>query len=852
NLLQKQIDRSLTQEKVVSNEIEDLNNSIASGNLSNRKQKAAEEELASKTEELNQLQSDSKEASKSLNKAKANQNIIAQINQLDSSEIAQISTSTINLSKLSQDIENKSDESIYSDAKLLEETSDAQAAVLADNAQEEQNPIARFEGKKYDNEAQKSAAQTYLKPIVDEISKTQESTQIATQKITKAAVASSVYKEEMNKLSAEHDSLTAELQITSNVQKANDIVAEILTNEKKSVALQRKTIAADILSNTYKEDRLKNSTSISSLTDIYNNVDKSIDNEDYSSSKSASSTTIEHTATPQISPIDKANQMVENLNIENASLDKVIGNGEKKLDKLVAKKSKAEVKADIASSNAYLTENENKKQKLEQKAKKYLAESENYKDEILAINETILPAKQQKIANENFAQTLVAVAQDIENQNIDTSIDTILMANILNNNEIAVDSSVYANNYIADNSILNTSSNDSTNEISKMIYTNSIDLVYFSGIDIYTVKKYLVDREIQLVNQNINVLRMKRSSVMDIDGKQEITEEIASLEDRHEILTNLSDDFDEEIGNLSSRGQETIFDKNNMTASQVANRIGNQAEEMRVVADSLSQLADNKKRRERKAMQLKAHVMNKKAYELEDEAAEIVAIDNNTKYMDNQVAIASMNPAIANDARMNQAKQMLENSQTNFNLAQENRDAAVNPDLTPEEKQSILDEAANLEILALNQQTEALAIYQKELGQDSVLLASRSPEEIPNDNQNIETIIADNQIDNNIQDNTSKEENPNANQNIETTIADNQIDNTQEENPITNPQNSDVSYNNTEVTTANPTLEMIRRATPIQLVSISETNLSPEVRREVRIKKSSVLGIYIDPNTNNQ
>jgi len=283
--------------------------------------------------------------------------------------------------------------------------------------------------------------------------------------------------------------------------------------------------------------------------------------------------------------------------------------------------------------------------------------------------------------------------------------------------------------------LLNKLNKDSAEASGPIIYTNSIDLIYFTGIDAYTVKKFLVDHELQLVDQNINVLRMKRSSTNDIVEKQGFTDDIAALENRREILTEQSDIFGEEIDKYSTRGQQSVFDKESMTAAQVATRMGNQAEEMRVVADSLTQLAENKPRKERKAMQLKAKVLNKQSYEMDDDAAEIVAIDNNAKFMENSVAIASMNPVVKNDVRMNQAKQMLENSETNFNLAQDNRDAAVNPNLSPEEKQSLLDEAANLEIIALNQQSEALSIYQKQLGQDSLLLASRNGEEIPDDNQ---------------------------------------------------------------------------------------------------------------------
>jgi len=65
-------------------------------------------------------------------------------------------------------------------------------------------------------------------------------------------------------------------------------------------------------------------------------------------------------------------------------------------------------------------------------------------------------------------------------------------------------------------------------------------------------------------------------------------------------------------------------------------------------------------------------------------------------------------------------------------------------------------------------------------------------------------------------------------------------------------QNTEVTDNQSPVIRANPTLEMIRRATPIQLATISETNLSPEVRQELQIRKSSILGVYIDQNTNSQ
>jgi hypothetical protein len=434
--------------------------------------------------------------------------------------------------------------------------------------------------------------------------------------------------------------------------------------------------------------------------------------------------------------------------------------------------------------------------------------------------------KEKLAGNENYKQTLLAVADEIESPS-EISIDTAVLQLAATDESISVDSNVFAPLYTENSGVVKEILSDTTSS-GKTYYGNSIDLVYFKGIDIASVKKYLVERKIALVDQNINVLRMKRSLTRDINEKQDITEEIGNLEDKREELNDKVDALDEEIVQLESRGQQLVFDSGTMPEDKVAQRIENQAEEMLIAADSLRQVSENKPRKVRKALKLKAKVLEAKASELNDEANEIIAISNSNKYLENSIAVASVNPNVVNDVRLNQAKQMLENSKTNFELAAENRDAASNPDLSAEEKQSLLTEAANLEQIALQQQAEAVAIYRSKAGVDTLAIASRTPEEIPTDENTGEQVAVIDTVE------TAVAETTGTPVNREQSETEQQV-----EEEVTQPAGEVVNLSNLS-------LETIRRIDPQKLIAINEAELSPELRKEVQIRRSDILGVYVE------
>jgi hypothetical protein len=130
--------------------------------------------------------------------------------------------------------------------------------------------------------------------------------------------------------------------------------------------------------------------------------------------------------------------------------------------------------------------------------------------------------------------------------------------------------------------------------------------------------------------------------------------------------------------------------------------------------DSLRGLAVELPRRERKEIESKANEIEFDARELELQANQMSSLDKQLKYRANLAAlraIAAISEEI-DDVRINGAKTLMRDADRNLQRAQDNRLASENPELSRTQKQSLIAEAENLELIALKQQADAMQIYQ--------------------------------------------------------------------------------------------------------------------------------------------
>ena len=382
-------------------------------------------------------------------------------------------------------------------------------------------------------------------------------------------------------------------------------------------------------------------------------------------------------------------------------------------------------------------------------------------------------------------------------------------------------------------------------------YASAVDLVYFNEADIVSVKKFMLSKELNLVQDQMNLLRQLRSSSNSALDQQRISDEIEQLEYLETDLLDQVDLLDEQENKYRLQGYNLVYNSSSMQSQDVAERLQIQSGELLVSADSLEQLASLKKRKERKAMELQAKVLKMKAQEMTTSSAEIVALENRAAYRENLIAIQKATPKEFTTARNNQALQTLEMSKTNYEIAIENRVAANNKDLSGEERESLLTEAANLEILALNQQKQALDIFiesQDSLTQAQLLADRGAGEEIPTDSPDQLAQNQINQTEADTSDSQSQEIAQNQNEIIpETDVNQTDLPNNQE--VIAN-QNTETE-NQIQTENFNLTVADVQQMNETQILAIKNRNLlQPEIQRALNLKQANVIGIFAEANSN--
>ena len=848
--LKSQLDDIVSDVKNSKNQLAELNLNYKKIDISKQSKDSISSLIIDKQKQITDLNKDYEFTYKKINNLEASERIIQQLNNADTSIIDSYEPSFIVLNNISQNIVNKRDSVIFSEAiisTIIDEKKENNEVFIA---KIETDTVANFPMIKYTTDEQNQAAESYLNPVVLKINSTQSKVKSTNQSIITSSNLASDYFIKADSLRQESVNLLNQLKNSENLEQSKLLAAKIVENQKEITNLQRNASSANILANEYQKAKIDDEKQLNNLTITYNEVASSIENNDFNAAKDKSNLNISENQNSINSSEQLAISLCNVLDKRNEVLDSKISKSTTNINDLINKQKEIKSQIEVVEDNSYLSENEQKKAKLEIKKAKLQSQLDEINLEVAKINTVSEPMKAQIETNNNLKSNLLTIAKEIDkqkSQNLQEN-SQVLLTN--SNIEQTVDTSIFASNSESNNLLIAQveqvfTEKDSSNSI--YLYSNSIDLVYFNNTDIFAVKKYLINNKLNLIKKKIEVLRILRSNSSNIDERMDIGNEISKLESMTDDLTDKLAEYELSINNGISHGDKISYNDKSMTSNQVAQRLNSQAEKLLLSSDSLTSLSEMQKRSVKNGMKTKAKVLMIKANKLTTDAAEIVAIANNNTYIENTIELASINKSYSNDIRIKQANEMIAESQRKVEQSIQNRDAAKNPKLSTAEKYSIQQEAASLEQIAINEQKQALEIYKNKSVQDSLFIVSqRNAEEIPNDLQVAKVEKPNTEIVTNQVDSLEQKiiENPEANNNE---IATNQVDSLEQkiiENPVAN---------NNEIVNQRKTynVEAIAKANPIELANISVEYLSPEVRQEVEMRRSEIVGIYLENVNNN-
>jgi len=848
--LKSQLDDIVSDVKNSKNQLAELNLNYKKIDISKQSKDSISSLIIDKQKQITDLNKDYEFTYKKINNLEASERIIQQLNNADTSIIDSYEPSFIVLNNISQNIVNKRDSVIFSEAiisTIIDEKKENNEVFIA---KIETDTVANFPMIKYTTDEQNQAAESYLNPVVLKINSTQSKVKSTNQSIITSSNLASDYFIKADSLRQESVNLLNQLKNSENLEQSKLLAAKIVENQKEITNLQRNASSENILANEYQKAKIDDEKQLNNLTITYNEVASSIENNDFNAAKDKSNLNISENQNSINSSEQLAISLCNVLDKRNEVLDSKISKSTTNINDLINKQKEIKSQIEVVEDNSYLSENEQKKAKLEIKKAKLQSQLDEINLEVAKINTVSEPMKAQIETNNNLKSNLLTIAKEIDkqkSQNLQEN-SQVLLTN--SNIEQTVDTSIFASNSESNNLLIAQveqvfTEKDSSNSI--YLYSNSIDLVYFNNTDIFAVKKYLINNKLNLIKKKIEVLRILRSNSSNIDERMDIGNEISKLESMTDDLTDKLAEYELSINNGISHGDKISYNDKSMTSNQVAQRLNSQAEKLLLSSDSLTSLSEMQKRSVKNGMKTKAKVLMIKANKLTTDAAEIVAIANNNTYIENTIELASINKSDSNDIRIKQANEMIAESQRKVEQSIQNRDAAKNPKLSTAEKYSIQQEAASLEQIAINEQKQALEIYKNKSVQDSLFIVSqRNAEEIPNDLQVAKVEKPNTEIVTNQVDSLEQKiiENPEANNNE---IATNQVDSLEQkiiENPVAN---------NNEIVNQRKTynVEAIAKANPIELANISVEYLSPEVRQEVEMRRSEIVGIYLENVNNN-
>jgi len=668
--------------------------------------------------------------------------------------------------------------------------------------------------KDYGSEEQNQVAQKQLQPLVQTAERNQiihkellSKTSITTKLLNNEIQNLTELKEEIAQLDSEIKTNTSDSKVTE----LNDKKTELVEQYNESLA---KANAIMLLNqNLIQSDKIILSD-IEEINNVFEQVDEAISASDYKSAKALSSNlklnysdTSANIENQIRSLTSQINQEITILKTDNKKRISTITKAEEKIESLENQRRNLE-------AEAYLTESDSKKAKNLSKANEL---EEELKIEKQSFNQLKIEA--QPIENQIVQKELIVKSLS-EIQSIINNLPAIAQAE--NQETVISAESESLSQKVAEISKPTVSQPESSLEEKE-----SSEIKYFNELDQIVIKKFYLENELSLLNSHVNSLRIRRSRVNDISLKGQISDDIEDAEAEVE-------DIEEEIAQLTEReeylrtlGYTLVYGNYASSDTSVVSAMLEQSQIMRATADSLELQSSLQKGKLKKSLKLQSKALNQNAMQLLLTSTDIRASQNKTKYLANLVEANSKLNQIENDVMQNQGLVLLESGIDNFELAAENREALKNPKLTEEERSQIRKEAENLEQLALNQQSQAINLINSTLAN-----SGRGAEEIPTDspiiaNTNSETT-----------ENEQVAENPNTSQN-------NISNNTQQ----TQVQEATPDIEQTGVERpSNLSIETINKMSRKELLTLDESLLSPEVQREVQIKKSESIGVYIAQN----
>ncbi|MBN2745857.1 MAG: hypothetical protein JXR34_03950, partial [Bacteroidales bacterium] len=697
--------------------------------------------------------------------------------------------------------------------RVLAAVTENEPNIVATNTNFEQQLII----KNYGTEEQNQVAQNQLQPLIQKATRNQL---IHKELINQTSVTNKLLNNEIQNLNEIEDALS-QVDLTIKTTTSESELTELQENKTELVQQYNESLAKanaiKLLNRNLIQLNNKVLSDIEQINIVFQQADQAISVSDFKNAKSISSNLkLNYSDTAlnisnQIATVtSQVNQEISALKNENKRRISSIAKSQDKIISLENQRQNIE-------AEAYLADNDNKKSKSLNKVQDIEAELSS---EIQKYN--VLRTKIQPIENQIIQKELIVKSLN-EIQSTLTTLPIIATTEASENKTFAESEALSEQiDKIAEAVVLQTDTSSLHNETAKIKYFNELDQI--------VIKRFYLENELLILNSHINSLRIRRSRVNDLSTKSEISDDIEDAEAEVE-------DIEEEIAQLTEReeylrtlGYTLVYGNYATTDTSVATEMLKQSQELKLVADSLEQLATQNRGKLRKSLNLQAKALNQNAMQLILTSVDIRASQNKTKFLANLVEANTKLNQVENDVMQNQGLVLLESGISNYELAAENREALKNPKLTNEERQQILQEAENLEQLAINQQVQAINLINS-----TVANSGRGAEEIPTDSP----IIA------NIDSATVENEQ----------VAENQ--NPAQSNTTDYPSQSQIQQTNTEVEPivverpTNLTVEVIDKMNRKELLSLDESLLSPEVQRKVQLKKSESIGIYVSQNQPN-
>ena len=384
-----------------------------------------------------------------------------------------------------------------------------------------------------------------------------------------------------------------------------------------------------------------------------------------------------------------------------------------------------------------------------------------YKDENILIDKEIATIKQNntndietavvidslnaiKAQNINILTKVQAQANQVDDEGELAKVDSSMIARSTMVPIVAVNMNIFNPNYLQNHSLVQEKPTDyiaiaDVDTSAKNMETVELDAAVITASrvnrnEIPYIKRELVYKELLSIDEEINVLTKMQEESFDDDEVNKIEGVIVSLNADKLALNGELKHLDKSLNKMESKGFESNFNADNLDVDALLI-------DMAIMKDSLTEsskqirLAANQLSGKQKRVKISDAEMNEKiAFELGLDAVDIIAKRNSKEYHENNVAIAKQMSDNQSGFASTEAVAFTKKANSNKIAALERRKMLADGGYSEEEQHELISEAERYEALALENQKQALNVYETipvlVQNTDSI---QRTSEEIPYD-----------------------------------------------------------------------------------------------------------------------